>query len=348
MNDDTIGRAIGAGSDPTPPDGVSIDAVIARGTRRRRRRVWMASGVTAFVLTGVGLAAVSANDDPETVVGVPPSSEEQPRTDPVTASSPAPETTTSDAPDSTRVPASNSESSNATSTSATTTTLATKSTTAAEPASSTSTSIAAPTTAVDPMTTQPTPTTTILTIAQLELRSDGIGPIDFGTREADSLAVLSTALQPATEATSTYPIDLGDGTFANEFDDAFAYPAAHEVCFDNALCVYFGGSEPGSLAFVGWTQRSDGGGIPLATVEGVTAGSVWADHLGAIALEEFSCYSTGYGTIGGIRVTLWSTGEPFNAFDDDGNPIDTNPDPADVTVYELTAGQRPYFRFDDC
>jgi hypothetical protein len=345
MNDDAIGRALGARPDSAPPDGALIDAAIARGTRRRRRRVWMASGVTAFVLTGGGLALVSANDDPETVVGVPPASAEPPGTDLVTASSPAPAIATSDAPDSTRVPASSGGSSNTTST---TTASTTSTTTTTEPPPTTSTSSTAQTTTLAIANTEPTQTTTVLTVEQLVLRSDGIGTIDFGTSEAGALAVLSTALRFATESTNTYPIALGDGTFADEFDDAFAYPVAHEVCFENALCVYFGGPDPGSLAFVGWQQLAADGGSSLATAEGVTAGSIWADHLDDIVLEPFSCYTAGYGRIGEIQVTLYSSDEPFNAFDDDGNPVETNPDPADVTVFEMTAGRRPYFRFDDC
>ena len=30
------------------------------------------------------------------------------------------------------------------------------------------------------------------------------------------------------------------------------------------------------------------------------------------------------------------------------NPVETSPDPADVAVFVLAAGQRPYFRYDDC
>lgn len=80
MNDDAISRALGAGADPGSPDGVSIGDAIARGTRRRRRRVWAASGLAACVLAGAGFAVVATNDRPESVVGVSPSTDGMPTT----------------------------------------------------------------------------------------------------------------------------------------------------------------------------------------------------------------------------------------------------------------------------
>lgn len=196
--------------------------------------------------------------------------------------------------------------------------------------------------------TVPTPSST--DPAVLVLRSDGIGAIGFGTAEADTLAALEPALGAvSSEIRSTYPNDLGDGTFLDESNvDAFAYRAQRTACFDNALCLVFGGDAPESLAFVGWSQNNQGIHAPLATDRGVTAGSIWADHIDDLAVEEFGCYVIGYATTDGIAVSLSSAGEPFTAYDADGNPIATHPDPADVSVIELSAGTHPYFPGDDC
>jgi hypothetical protein len=103
-----------------------------------------------------------------------------------------------------------------------------------------------------------------------------------------------------------------------------------------------------SLTLVGWVQNDQGVSSPLATVDGVTLGSIWADHVDDLDVAESGCYSTGYGTTRGIRVVLLSAGDPFLAYDDDGIEIPTEPDPADVTVIQLSAGSLPYYSGDDC
>jgi hypothetical protein len=80
----------------------------------------------------------------------------------------------------------------------------------------------------------------------------------------------------------------------------------------------------------------------------VTAGSIWADHVDDLEVADWGCYSTGYGTTSGIDVVLFSTGDPFLVYDEDGNEIPTEPDPADVTVQQLSAGALPFYPEWDC
>jgi hypothetical protein len=186
-------------------------------------------------------------------------------------------------------------------------------------------------------------------IDALVLAADGIGPVAFGASQADTLTVLEAALGPfSSDVINAYPIDRGDGTFYNAATGgAFAYPAEYTTCFDNALCVVFGGA-PGSLTFVGWVQNNQGVDPPLRTIDDVTAGSIWADHLDDLEVPDAGCYSYTIGSTRGIVVGLYSNGEPFLAYDDAGNQIETDPDPADVTVVELSAGDLPFNPEEDC
>ncbi len=93
MNDDElIRRALGTDAESSPLDPGLIDGALERGSRRRRRRVWCASGLSACLLAGAGFAAVAANGDSESVVGVAHSTIE------TVAPAPAPSTTDTVAP----------------------------------------------------------------------------------------------------------------------------------------------------------------------------------------------------------------------------------------------------------
>ncbi len=215
------------------------------------------------------------------------------------------------------------------------------------PATTTIATVGTTSTATTPAatsTTQP-PTTTseAAAVAVLSLRSDGIGPAAFGTSVAEALAVLEPALGAATsEYSTTFTIDRGDGTYLDDTGGGtFVHPAQLTTCFDNGLCVVFGGPSAASLALVGWVQNNGGLNSPLATSDGITVGSTWADHVDDLDVSEVGCYAIGYATTSGIDVVLSSAGEPFLAYDDDGNEIPTEPDPRDVTVLELSAGPRP-------
>ena len=230
--------------------------------------------------------------------------------------------------------------------------------TAAATSSTTSSTTAPPTTSIVPVasdrssstsstssTTTQLPTTTAApnVVDGLVLRADGIGPIAFGTSEAETLAVLEAELGAvASDYANTYGIDRGDGTYVDDVNnEVFVHPAQHTTCFDNALCVVFGGASSDSLALVGWVQNNQGVGPPLTTGDGVTVGSIWADHVDDLDVSQGGCYSIGYGTTSGISVLLSSAGDPFLLYDDKGAEIPTDPDPADVTVLQLSAGTRP-------
>jgi hypothetical protein len=49
-----------------------------------------------------------------------------------------------------------------------------------------------------------------------------------------------------------------------------------------------------------------------------------------------------------VNLYLESSGEWFQSFDDAGNYVVGNPDPADVTVTSMSAGNLRIFLFGDC
>ncbi len=218
--------------------------------------------------------------------------------------------------------------------------------TSSTPATTTIVTISSEQASTTSSTTSLVPTTTVDSggLDGLILGADAIGPIAFGTSETDALAVLEAALgEVVSDSSNTYAVDRGDGTYLDDTSgEVFTHPAQHTTCFDNALCVVFGGHAADSLMLVGWVQTNQGVGPPLTTLDGVTAGSSWAEHVDDLDVADSGCYSIGYGTTsGGIHVELFSVGDPFLAYDDDGNEIPTEPDPADVTVTQLSAGTRP-------
>ena len=230
-------------------------------------------------------------------------------------------------------------------------------TTTADPAASTTvvdtTVVETSTTVADTSTstTELVTTTTAppLTPAGLVLRSDGIGPLVFGAPVADTLAVLTPVLGPTIiDESADYPNEPTPGQFESvEGDFGFAHPFERQVCFDNSLCITFGGSAPDRLAFVGW-ELGAGNPPPLLTTAGITVGVRWADFAGSMTVEQGGCYTAGYGQSAGVNLYLESTGEPFGSFDEAGNYVIGNPDPADVTVTSMSAGNLRLFLFGDC
>ena len=230
-------------------------------------------------------------------------------------------------------------------------------TTTADPAASTTavdTSVADTSTTVLDTTTSTTvvvttTTTPPLTPADLVLRSDGIGPLVFGAPVADTLGILTPVLGPTIiDESADYPNEPTPGQFESvEGDFGFAHPFERQVCFDNSLCITFGGSAPDRLAFVGW-ELGAGNPPPLLTTAGITVGVRWADFAGSMTVEQGGCYSAGYGQSAGVNLYLESTGELFGGFDEAGNYVVGNPDPADVTVTSMSAGNLRIFLFGDC
>lgn len=242
------------------------------------------------------------------------------------------------------------QSNTATSGPAPTTTAVDSVVTSTMPVDTTVVDTAATTSIVETTTTGVASTTTApLTAADLVLRADGIGPLVFGAPLDASLAVFSGVLgAPIVDESTDYPNQPTPGQYESvEGDYGFAHPFERLVCFDNGLCATFGGEAVGRLAFVGW-ELVAGNPPPLLTAAGVTIGSRWADFLGVMKVEQGGCYSTGYGQTAGVSMVLQSSGEVFMGFDEAGNYVAGDPDPADVTVTGLSAGNLRIFLFGDC
>lgn len=216
---------------------------------------------------------------------------------------------------------------------------------------------AAPETIAAPATTAvPAPTTTISTVttvspspAVVHLRPNGIGALEFGATTPDQLvaALTPTLGSPISIESLPYPTDSG-GYFENlDEERGFAFAFGRDVCFDNGLCTYFGGSAADALTLVGYRQ-SEGAGT-LTTVSGVTAGSIGTEFPDVIIAEAGGCYSTGSGSADGVRLFMESSGELFGYFDDVTNEFIMQAPPLnDLTVLSAYAGDEPFFTFDDC
>ena len=183
----------------------------------------------------------------------------------------------------------------------------------------------------------------------LTLRADGVGSYTFGDVEANVLVpALVELLGPTVIDDSRLfgEFDAGLGLYV-DVDEGFAFPFGRTVCFANGFCVQFGGASAPTV-FAGWWQDDSGtSGSPLSTGDGITIGSRWADHVGTIVVDAGGCYSTGTGSVGGIDLGLRSEGVPFTEVID-GEWVENVPDPDDVVVRQLSAGDRPIFLFADC
>jgi hypothetical protein len=222
-----------------------------------------------------------------------------------------------------------------------------------------STTIAATTTIEATTTTLPATTTTVaptttteppLTVDDLVLSSDGVLPFVFGATDSEVIEGLTTVLStPVGDRTQTYPNPDGDDFLDATEEEGYIEPIGRTVCFANDLCAQFGGPTTDTLVFTGWNRAGET--TPqLFTADGITTGSLWSDFPDAITVDEGGCFSIGFGQTAGITLTLRSVGDPFLYFDQDsvdGYVIGT-PDPADVDVIIMSAGDMPFYLFDDC
>ena len=65
--------------------------------------------------------------------------------------------------------------------------------------------------------------------------------------------------------------------------------------------------------------------------------------------NEFCLYFGGSsGEIAGVQVLVTSQGVPFSSVDDAGNFVTQTPDPAEIFVDSMRAGEEPFFLFSDC
>lgn len=224
-------------------------------------------------------------------------------------------------------------------------------TTTAPPTTAPSTTDPTSSTAPTDVTTSTTPPTTEpseLTADDLVLIFDGVEPFLFGAAADDVVGGLTDLLgAPGRDDSAEYP-EPDDGYFLDEEgEEAYVFPFGRTVCFPGGLCTQFGAGADSALIFTGWTFGGDGA-AGLATIDGITIGSLWADHAEVITVEPGGCFQIGSGQAEGVELTLESTGDPFVAVDDEGNLTPQTPDPADVAVIDMSAGELPFVTFADC
>lgn len=202
-----------------------------------------------------------------------------------------------------------------------------------------------------PTTTSPPTTTTVpppSDASDLILIFDGILPFRFGDRDVDVVPALTELLgAPVLDEVREYP-DAEEGVFFDPSgEESFVARFGRTTCFPIGLCVQFGAGAPETLIFTGWRvdQPSD-----LATDDGLEVGATLADFDEIITFDPtVSCYQVAYAAAAGIDVTLLSDDGVFAAPNADGDGLELgDPDPAQVTVIEMSAGQLPLFVFADC
>ena len=198
---------------------------------------------------------------------------------------------------------------------------------------------------------EPTLTPGASSRADFVLRANGVGSADFGQADIDVIPVMTELLgNPVDDRLGEYPLFDEDYSLYIDFEDSgFSAPFGRTTCYDNEFCLYFGGGTGDDLRFVGWSQDGfDLASDPLASDAGVTIGSRYADHLGEMTVGEGGCFTQGFGEIAGITLFLTSEGVPFVSFDDDGTFVAGTPDPTEIVVTGMEAGDRPFFVFADC
>jgi hypothetical protein len=166
---------------------------------------------------------------------------------------------------------------------------------------------------------------------------------------ADVSAGISAQLTPTTDDPLEFPVvsDSGGYLSADE-NQGFVAPFARIACWSDGaagqLCAAFAGPDATTLTFVGWTY----GGNVLTTTSGVTGGSLWSDFPTMLTPGQGGCFLNSSGSIDGVLVSVVSAGATFGSFDDLGNFVPGDPNPADVSVTGLDAGDYPYDTNADC
>lgn len=182
----------------------------------------------------------------------------------------------------------------------------------------------------------------------LTLLADGLGPLRFGADSAAVVSAVDVVLgQPVSDAPAEYPNSV-EGAFHSQDEELeFIKPFGRTVCWLNGLCIEFGGATAGPYSFLGWYYAATDTD-ELAAPSGLDVGSTWADFAGVMTVDTGGCFSVGSGASNGVRLTLQSSGTPFVTVDDVGNETPNTPDPADVTVVQMQAGEQVVFLLGDC
>lgn len=203
-------------------------------------------------------------------------------------------------------------------------------------------------TTTEPSTTTSSTTTTAPPVDPTLLRVDGIGRFSLGDESAGVVDGLGAVLgAPVTDTYAEYPVADGLGEYTSaEGDTGFVAPMGRTTCWSMNFCAEFGGVTRESMSFTGWSYHDDPSAA-LHTTSGVTVRTRLSDAPSIVA-DQGGCYSSGSGTVDGIRLMLESAGEPFSSFDDAGNYVVGAPSPADVTVTWLETGHLPVFLYGDC
>ena len=185
----------------------------------------------------------------------------------------------------------------------------------------------------------------------LVLRSNGVGSADFGQVDIEVIPVMTALLgDPVDDRLGEYPTFDEDVNLYVDFEDSgFSAPFGRTTCYGNAFCLNFGGNTSDDLRFVGWSQGGfESASEPMVTADGVTIGSRYSDHLGVMTVNEGGCFTEGFGEVAGITLLVTSEGVPFVSVDDVGNYVTQTPDPAEIVVRTMKAGDEPFYIYADC
>ncbi len=179
---------------------------------------------------------------------------------------------------------------------------------------------------------------TVASSAGFGLGPLGFGDIGFGTAPDVVIEAVSGALGPVVDDSSVaFPEMIGESFLSSLTGQAFDAPFGRRVCW-TGVCAFFGGTEPEPLAFVGWSVVA-APLVTLTTTAGITIGSRWSDHFGAMTVSPGGCPLRGSGTtIDGIDLVV--QGGEFATVDESGEYVELLPDPTLVTVVGLSAGSQ--------
>ena len=222
-------------------------------------------------------------------------------------------------------------------------------TVAADTVAAGTTTTAAPETTVAATTTEAPTTTAAPAHAPLILRGQGVGSFDLGMPYAEVLAGITAQLTFVSDDSYEFPVvdDYG-GHRSADGSLGFSAPFGRVVCWSDGssgkFCAAFGGAHAGALTFTGWRYS----GNVLTTISGVTGGSRWSDFPTMITPGQSGCFQNSAGSIDGVLVSVVSAGAPFGSYDAAGSFVPGDPNPADVSVTELDAGNYPYDTNADC
>ena len=182
--------------------------------------------------------------------------------------------------------------------SATDFTTTTSLTTSTTQRSATTTSTIAATTTTTPTTTAPTTTLQVPAIATT-LTATGVGSARFGEVSYDDfMEHMKPKLGGVSGAVMNSYVSDGDSYTRREAPPSrFDYPSSRTVCFENSLCIYFGGPSDQDLKFVGFRQYDPGA---FGTESGAQVGLLLSNFPDVVQLGEGACAAIN-GTVDGVK-----------------------------------------------